>query len=79
MAKNRTVCEGQRYVQRPGMRNWRAIWKVGAIKAGDVPIPHARLVNVTDPLCSKTISCITLADPAFYELLSDAAGPTSPT
>jgi len=68
------VRQGQRYVQRPGAHCRPAIWEVGAIHSGAVPIPHARLVNVEDPLCTKTISCGTLANPTFYELIADARG-----
>lgn len=75
MRKTWNVQKGQRYVQRPGAPNRYAIWEVGSVKTGDAAIPHARLVSVDDPLRSKTISCTTLADPSFYELLSETPGP----
>ena len=74
MTQRFTVREGQRYVQRRGLRYRPSIWKVGAIKAKAVPIPHALLINVDDPLQTKTISCPTLADRIFYELLGDSTG-----
>ena len=73
MAKKWTIREGQRYVQRPSTSYRHVIWEVGAVKMGNAPIPHARLVKVDDPLRCKTISCYTLADPSFYELLRDKA------
>ncbi len=73
MAKKWTVREGQRYVQRPSTQYRHVIWEVGAVKKGNAPIPHAHLVKVGDPLRCKTISCNTLADPSFYELLRDNA------
>lgn len=78
MARKRDVCEGQRYVQRLSTYNRHVIWEVGSVKTGDLPIPHACLVKVDDPLRSKTISCDTLADPAFYEFLSDGPPPSLP-
>jgi len=73
MAQRFNVQEGQRYVQRRGLHYQPSIWKVGAIKAGTTPIPHALLVNVDDPLQTKTISCPTLADRIYYELLAESA------
>ena len=76
MAIKWTVREGQRYVQRPSTQFRHVIWEVGAVKTGNAPIPHARLVKVDDPQRCKTISCNTLADPSFYELLRDKASST---
>ena len=73
MAQRFNVREGQRYVQRLGLRYRPSIWQVGSIKASTVPIPHALLVNVDDPRQTKTISCPTLADRIYYELLGDPA------
>ncbi len=71
MAKKWAVREGQRYVQRPSTQYRHVIWEVGAVNAGNAPFPHAHLVKVDDPLRCKTISCNTLTDPSFYELVSD--------
>ncbi len=73
MTQRFNVQAGQRYVQRVGLRYRPSVWKVGAIKAGTTPIPHALLVNVDDPLQTKTISCPTLADRIYYELLAENA------
>jgi hypothetical protein len=74
MSQRLNVREGQRYVQRRGRFYRPSIWKVGAIKAKAVAIPHALLINVDDPLQTKTISCPTLADRIFYELLGESSG-----
>jgi len=71
MAHQFNVREGQRYVQRQGLHYRPSIWKVGSIKAGTTPIPHALLINVDNPLETKTISCPTLADRIYYELLAE--------
>ncbi len=49
------------------------VWKVGSILSSTVPIPHARLINVQDPLRTKTISCTTLVDQVYYQLVAESA------
>jgi hypothetical protein len=73
MAQRFNVQEGQRYVQKSGPITRPSIWKVGSIKASSLPVPHALLVKVDDPLHTKTISCTTLADRIYYELIGDPA------
>lgn len=73
MAQKFRVKEGQRYAQRLSMQNRVAVWKVGSILSSTVAIPHARLINVQDPLQTKTISCTTLANQAYYELVAESA------
>ncbi len=73
MAQKLRVREGQRYTQRLSMQHRAAVWKVGFILSSTVPIPHARLVNVQDPLHTKTISCTTLANQAYYQLIAESA------
>jgi hypothetical protein len=68
-----SVRQGQRYAQRLEVRERAAIWEVGSIKNGTVPVPHARLINIEDPLHTKTISCVALANPTYYELIADPA------
>ena len=72
MIKSPRVCQGQRYAQRVSIYTRTAVWEVGSVQSDTVPVPHARLVNVEDPLRTKTISCLTLANPAFYEFLGDS-------
>ena len=71
MLQGLDVKKGQRYVQRLSFQHRASIWKVGAILAIDPSIPHARLINVADPLQTKTISCIALRDRAYFELVAE--------
>ncbi len=73
MAQKLRVREGQRYTQRLSMQHRTAVWKVGSILSSTVPIPHARLINVQDPLQTNTISCTTLANQADYQLIAESA------
>lgn len=74
MAQRINVRAGQRYVQRSGLHYRPLIWKVGSIKASAGLIPHALLFNIDNPLDIKTISCPTLADNIYYELVADNTG-----
>ncbi len=73
MAQKLRVREGQRYAQRQSRQHRVAIWKVGSILSSTVAIPHALLINVQDPLQTKTISCTTLADQMYYQLVAESA------
>ncbi len=73
MVQRFNVKEGQRYAQCLSVQKRASIWKVGAILATDPSIPHARLINVADPLQTKTISCFALRDRAHYELIAETA------
>ena len=73
MAQRFSVKEGQRYAQRLSIQSRVAVWKVGAIVSSGATIPHARLINVADPLQTKTISCFTLRDQMYYELVAETA------
>ncbi len=73
MTQKLRVREGQRYAQRLSMQHRTAVWKVGSILSSTLTIPHARLINVQDPLQTKTISCTTLANHMYYELVSESA------
>ena len=73
MVQRFDVKEGQRYAQRLSVQKRFSIWKVGAILASAPSIPHARLINVADPLQTKTISCNTLGDRVYYELVAETA------
>ena len=71
MMQRLDVKEGQRYAQCLNIQRRASIWKVGAILAVDPSIPHARLINVADPLQTKTISCIALRDRTYFELVAE--------
>ncbi len=73
MAQKLRVREGQRYAQRLSMHHRFAVWKVGFILSNTLAIPHACLINVQDPLQTKTISCTTLVDRVYYQLVSESA------
>ncbi len=73
MVQRFNVKEGQRYAQCVSIHKRPSIWKVGAILATDPSIPHARLINVADPLQTKTISCFALGDRTYYELVAETA------
>ncbi len=73
MVQRLGVKEGQRYVQRLSMQHRTAVWKVGSILSSTLAIPHACLINVQDPLQTKTISCTTLVDRVYYQLVSESA------
>ena len=73
MVQRFNVKEGQRYAQRVSVQKRANIWRVGAILATDPSIPHARLINVADPLQTKTISCFARGDRAYYELIAETA------
>ncbi len=72
MEQRSTVKEGQRYAQRRTKRFRVPVWKVGSILSS-AAIPHARLIDVEDPLHTKTISCATLSDQMYYELVGNSA------
>ncbi len=73
MPQTLRVKEGQRYTQRLSMQHRTAVWKVGSILSSTVAIPHALLINVQDPLQTKTISCTTLANRMYYQLVAETA------
>ncbi len=73
MMEGINVKKGQRYAQRLSVQRRASVWKVGAILESDPSIPHARLINVADPLQIKTISCYTLRDRMYYELVAETA------
>lgn len=77
MTRRIIVREGQCYAQSYGVRFRPSVWQVGSVKTDSATIPHAQLVNVEDPLQTKTISCVTLINRIYYELINDAANAQS--
>ena len=73
MPQTLRVKEGHRYTQRLTMQHRTAVWKVGSILSSTVAIPHALLINVQDPLQTKTISCTTRANRMYYQLVAEGA------
>ncbi len=65
-----TVCEGQFYSQK--LAHWNShylVWRVKSVSSTAMDMPHAQLINVRDPFETRTISCRTLINRAFYERL----------
>ncbi len=69
MARKQFVREGQQYAETSRFFTDSQVWEVESIYQTAAGIPHARLVNVRDPLETKTISCRVLADDNFYRLV----------
>ena len=60
------VMAGQHYVQVNAYRN---VWEVKDVFHLSDDIAHARLARVDEPTIVKTVSCISLAEGAFFELV----------
>jgi len=60
------VMAGQQYVQVNAYRN---VWEVKDVFHLSDDIAHARLARVDEPTIVKTVSCISLAEGAFFELM----------
>jgi hypothetical protein len=63
------VMAGQHYVQVNAYRN---VWEVRDVFHLSDDIAHARLARVDEPTIMKTVSCISLVEGAFFELLPEA-------
>jgi hypothetical protein len=62
------VAAGQQYVQINAYRN---VWEVKDVFNLSDDIAHARLARVDEPSVTKTVSCISLAEGSFFELVED--------
>ncbi len=62
------VMAGQHYVQVNAYRN---VWEVRDVFHLSDDIAHARLARVDEPTIMKTVSCISLVEGAFFELLPE--------
>ena len=71
MARRSKVREGQLYLQLPRDRASSRMWEVETIYEDAAHIPHARLVNIRDPLDTRTVSCGALTNRKDYELVAD--------
>ncbi len=71
MALQSKVKEGQVYTDLPSNRPGSRLWKVESFCEDAMEVRHARLIDVKDPLSSKTISCHALKNRTYYELVSD--------
>jgi hypothetical protein len=62
---------GQTYVQIAGTHYTTPLWRIIRLYDDGSSIPHACLVKVNNLLHTKTISCVTLANPRFFKLISE--------
>lgn len=65
-----TVCAGQFYSQK--LAHWSSnylVWRVKSVSNTAMDMPHAQLINVRDPHDTRTVSCRTLINRAFYQRL----------
>ncbi len=77
MARQSEVKEGQIYADLPRGRHGSRLWKVKGLYENATRVPHARLIDVEDPLGTKTISCYALTSRTYYELVSDTNADSS--
>ncbi len=69
--KQRTqIQEGQHYEKIYGLPGFRSGWEVRSIADQVASLPHAVLVNLNDPRDVRTISCLTIAGPLYFKLVS---------
>ena len=63
-----TVSAGEFYSEK--LKHWSShylVWRVKSVSNTAMDVPHAQLINVRDPFESRTISCRTLTNAAYYE------------
>ncbi len=70
MRRRIQVQVGQRYFQDFVHGSHNQIWEVASIYSEGEWIPHARLVNVSNPSETKTLSCTALDDQRSFRLLN---------
>ena len=61
---------GQRYCQHFVRGSHNQIWEVASICSDGKRVPHVRLVNVSNPSETKTLSCSALNGQHSFRLLS---------
>ncbi len=77
MALQPKVKEGQVYTDLPSNRPGSRLWKVESLRENAMEVPHARLIDLRDPISTKTISCRALKSRTYYELVSEPADDNS--
>ncbi len=70
MPRGTHVQVGQRYIQAFEFGSHKQVWEVTSICQDGKWIPHARLVNVSSPSETKTLSCSALDDQHSFRLLN---------
>ncbi len=71
MTRRPKVREGQLYRKLFRDRASSRTWEVEIIYEDAALIPHARLVNIRDPMDTRTLSCGALTNRKDYELVAD--------
>ena len=74
MGQEAQIREGQFYVKVFSTVGPALGWLVESICVPVRSAPHARLVNVEDPLDVRMFSCETLADDRYFQLISEPRG-----
>ena len=64
---------GQRFVRVLNSTTRAPVFEVKSILVGIVPAPHAVLVNIRDPLWTRTLACSALVNNSDYEMVERAS------
>ncbi len=67
------VEKGQRFVRVINAPIQAPVFEVKSIFVGNVPAPHAVLVNIRDPLWTRTLACSALVNSSDYEIVERAS------
>ena len=66
------VEKGQRFVRVLNPPTHAPVFEVKSILVGNVPAPHAVLVNTMDPFWTRTLACSALVNSSDYDLVKRA-------
>ena len=72
MAHLGAVSTGQRYIKTYHSTHDQTEWEVVEVKVVGAALPHALLVNCSDPFDIRTVSCIELTAGGAFDLAEDA-------
>ena len=70
MRRRIMVQEGQRYIRKFKTNPRKQVWEVVSLSLDTTQIQHARLINVSDPWETKTLSCSALDGKHGFSLTS---------
>ena len=63
------VEKGQRFVRVLNSTTHAPVFEGKSILVGNVPAPHAVLVNIRDPFWTRTLACSALVNSPDYDLV----------
>ncbi len=66
------VEKGQRFVRVLNSTTHALVFEVKSIFVGNVPAPHAVLVNIRDPFWTRTLACSALVNNPDYDYVKRA-------